>query len=150
MVHGKCQCSAAITILAKQVSLHDFETQTPCVFPCWLTCRRGCRAQVQLTMVLYDQREYNRARRWRLPKCTLSPGEYQARLTKLDAEITRLGRLNLSPASGMPEKRSQQMAKAPHRTSNTSRMGQVSSTHTAHPAKTQSARNLTAHDGAGF
>jgi len=36
-------------------------------------------AQVQLTMVLYDQREYNRARRWRLPKCTLSPGEYQAR-----------------------------------------------------------------------
>ena len=35
--------------------------------------------QVQLTMVLYDQREYNRARRWRLPKCTLSPGEYQAR-----------------------------------------------------------------------
>lgn len=28
-------------------------------------------------MVLYDQREYNRARRWRLPKCTLAPGEYQ-------------------------------------------------------------------------
>ena len=37
----------------------------------------GRRVQVQLTMVLYDQREYNRARRWRLPKCTLSPGEYQ-------------------------------------------------------------------------
>ena len=33
--------------------------------------------QVQLTMVLYHQREYNRARRWRLPKCTLAPGEYQ-------------------------------------------------------------------------
>lgn len=32
---------------------------------------------VQLTMVLYHQSDYNRARRWRLPKCTLSPGEYQ-------------------------------------------------------------------------
>ena len=46
-----------------------------------LTCRI-CRLQVQLTMVLYDQREYNRARRWRLPKCTLSPGEYQARISE--------------------------------------------------------------------
>ena len=34
---------------------------------------------VQLTCVLYDQRDYNRARRWRLPRLTLSPGEYQAR-----------------------------------------------------------------------
>lgn len=32
---------------------------------------------VQLTMVLYHQEDYNRARRWRLPKCTLAPGEYQ-------------------------------------------------------------------------
>lgn len=32
---------------------------------------------VQLTMVLYHQSDYNRARRWRLPKCALSPGEYQ-------------------------------------------------------------------------
>ncbi len=30
-------------------------------------------------MVLYDQQDYNRARRWRLPRCTLSPGEYQVR-----------------------------------------------------------------------
>lgn len=32
---------------------------------------------VQLTMVLYHQSDYNRARRWRLPKCILTPGEYQ-------------------------------------------------------------------------
>jgi hypothetical protein len=39
----------------------------------------GC-AQVQLTMVLYDQADYNRARRWRLPKRTIMPGEYQVGL----------------------------------------------------------------------
>lgn len=38
------------------------------------------QSQVQLTMVLYDQADYNRARRWRLPRCTLSPGEYQVSL----------------------------------------------------------------------
>lgn len=36
---------------------------------------------VQLTMVLYHQEDYNRARRWRLPKCTLSPGEYQVNVS---------------------------------------------------------------------
>ena len=36
-----------------------------------------CCLQVQLTMVLYDQLDYNRARRWRLPKRTMMPGEYQ-------------------------------------------------------------------------
>ena len=46
---------------------------------------------VQLTMVLYHQEDYNRARRWRLPKCTLAPGEYQVTLA-----------LALSPSMALP------------------------------------------------
>lgn len=39
-------------------------------------------------MVLYDQQDYNRARRWRLPKRTIMPGEYQVWNKKLDSQMS--------------------------------------------------------------